>query len=114
MGSSLAPRNVIMTELEKKIVKPMIESRRLKFYVRQVHDTLLLAKEGDINYIFGKFNSVRKYLKFTIYRFDDNDNVYFLDIAIDKLTLICTMSPLTQDNILGLLVVFYGIIKPHG
>ena len=84
MGSSLAPRNVIITELEKKIVKPMIESRRLKFYVRYVHDTLLLAKEGDINYIFGKFNSIRKYLKFAIYRFDDNNNVHFLDIAINK------------------------------
>ena len=65
MGSSLGPilANTIMTELEKKIVKPMIESELLKFHMRYADDTLLLAKEDDINYIFGKFNSFHKNLK---------------------------------------------------
>ena len=66
MGFSLdpIPTNIIMTELEKKIVKPMIESGKLKFYKRFVDDTLLLAKEDYINYIFGKFSSFHKNLKF--------------------------------------------------
>ena len=64
--------NVIMLELEKKIVKPMIESGKLKFYMRYQDDTLLLAKEDNVNYIFGKFNSFHKYLKFIMDRFDNN------------------------------------------
>ena len=72
-----------MTELEKKIVKPMMELGKLKFYMRYVDETLQLAKEDDINYIFGKFNSFHKNLKFKMDRFDDN-SVHFLDIAIDK------------------------------
>ena len=45
----------------------------MKFYIRYVDDTLLLAKEEDIVFIFDKFNSFYKNFKFTIYRFDDND-----------------------------------------
>ena len=73
-----------MRELEKKIVKPMIESEKLKFYMRYVDDTLILAEEDDMNYIFGKFNSFHKNVKFTMDCFDDY-NIYFLDIAIDKI-----------------------------
>ena len=85
MGSSLRPilGNVIMAELQKKILQPLIESGKLRFYMRYVDDTLLLAKEDGINYIFDKFNSFHKNLKFTMNRFEDN-NLYFLDIPIDK------------------------------
>ena len=50
LGSSLGPilANIIMAELEKIIVKPMIESQLLKFHTRCVDDTLLLAKEDDM------------------------------------------------------------------
>ena len=50
LGSSLGPilANIIMTELEKIIVKPMIESQLLKYHTRCVDDTLLLAKEDDM------------------------------------------------------------------
>ena len=61
-----------MLELEKKIVKPMIESGKLKSYLRYQDDTLLLAKEDNVNYIFGKFNSFHKNLKFIMDRFDNN------------------------------------------
>ena len=85
MGSSLSPilRNVIMTELEKKIFQPLIESARLKFYMKYVKDTLLLAKEDDIKYISDMLNSFHKNLKFTMDRFEVN-NVHFFDITIDK------------------------------
>ena len=72
-----------MTELENKILKPMIESGKLKYFMRYVDDTLLLAKEDDINYILGVSNSFHKNLKFAMDRFDDS-NVHFLGIAIDK------------------------------
>ena len=62
MGLFLGPvlANVIMTKLEIKIVKPRIESGILEFYMTYVDDTLLLAKEDDINYIFGKLKSIHK------------------------------------------------------
>ena len=85
MGSSLGPvlANIIMRVLERVIVEPLIRSGKVKFYIRYVDDTLLLAKEKDIMFIFDKFNSFHKNLKFTIDRFDDN-SIHFLDIAIDK------------------------------
>ena len=85
MGSSLGPvlANIIMTEFERVIVEPLIRSGKIKFYIRYVDDTLLLAKEEDIMFIFDKFNSYHVNFKFTIDRFDDN-NIHLLDIAIDK------------------------------
>ena len=51
MGSPLGPVlvNIIMTELERVIVEPLITSGKIKFYARYVDDTVLLAKEEDIN-----------------------------------------------------------------
>ena len=47
MGSSLGPvhANIIMTELESqsyRIVEPLIASGKIKFYIQNVDDTLLL------------------------------------------------------------------------
>ena len=72
-----------MTELERVIVEPLITSGKIKFYIRYVDDTLLLPQEENIMFIFDKFNSFNKNLKFAIDRFDDN-NIHFLYIAIDK------------------------------
>ena len=64
MGSSLSPviANIIMTELEKVIVEPLITPGNIKFYTRHVDDTLLLAKEEDIMFVFDKFNLFHKNL----------------------------------------------------
>ena len=85
MGSSLGPvlANIIMTELEKIVVSDLINSGLIKFYIRYVDDTLLLAKEDDIDNIFQQFNAFDDNLKFTIDKFTDN-NVHFLDIKIDR------------------------------
>ena len=41
MGSSLGPvmANIIMAELEREIIEPLIEDGTLKFYTRYVDDT---------------------------------------------------------------------------
>ena len=85
MGSSLGSvlANIIMTELEKIVVSDLINSGLIKFYIRYVDDTLLLAKEDDIDNIFQQFNAFDDNLKFTIDKFTDN-NVHFLDIKIDR------------------------------
>ena len=74
---------IIMTELERVTVIPLITSGKIKFYTRYVDKTLLLLKEEDIKFIFDKFNSFHKNLKFAIDHFDDN-NIYFLGITINK------------------------------
>ena len=59
MGSPLGPTlaNIIMTEFEDIIIKPLINSGTIKFYKRYVDNTLILTKPSDIPYIFAKFNS---------------------------------------------------------
>ena len=84
MGSSLGHvlGNIIMTKLDKIVVSDLIDSGLIKFYIRYV-DTLLLAKEDDIDNIVQQFNGFDDNLKFTIDKFTDN-NVLFLDIKIDR------------------------------
>ena len=84
MGASLGPvlANIIMTQLEKIMVSHLINSGLIKFYIRYVDDTLLLAKD-DIDNIVQQFNAFDDNLKFTIDKFTDN-NVHFLDIKIDR------------------------------
>ena len=84
MGSSLGPvlAIIIMMELEKIVVSDLINSGLIKFYIRYVEDTLLLAKEDDIGSIVQQFNAFDDNLKSTIGKFTDND-VHFLDIKID-------------------------------
>ena len=59
MSSSLAPvlANMILTEFEKVVVTPLMESGILKFYCRNVDHTLVLVKEDQIDKISKAFNS---------------------------------------------------------
>lgn len=83
MGSSLGPvlANIIMAELERKVITPLLEDGTLKFYIRFVDDTLVLVKPCDIEKVKTKLNSFHKSLNFTVDTFED-DVVHFLDIKI--------------------------------
>ena len=80
MGSPLGPvvAYIIITELEKIIVKDLVDKSLIKVYMRYVDDTLLLVKEKDIKLIL-----FDKSIKFTIDNFPEG-NVHFIDIQIDK------------------------------
>ena len=90
MGASLGPvlANIIMTELELKIVDRLIREGSIKFYCRYVDDTLLLVKPGDIDIIVSKFNGFDKNIQFTVDKFE-NGTPHFLDLEIhdDGLTI---------------------------
>ena len=60
MGSPLGPVlvNIIMTELEKIIVKDLVDKSLIKVYMRHVDDTLLLVKEKDVKVIHERLNSL--------------------------------------------------------
>ena len=83
MGSSMGPllANIIMTELENSVVKPLIEKGTIKFYGRYVDDTLLVVKPSQIDRIQKAFNKFDKNIKFTVDRFE-NEVPHFLDIEI--------------------------------
>jgi hypothetical protein len=83
MGSPLGPTlaNIIMTEFETVIIKPLINSGIIVFYKRYVGDTLVLAKPTDIKHILNTFNTFDSQIQFTVDQFHDND-IHFLDIQI--------------------------------
>ena len=83
MGSSLGPvlANIIMTELESKIIKPLIDKNIIKFYCRYVDDTLVMIKPEHIEQVHTLINNFHKSLNFTVDTFD-NTNVHFLDLLI--------------------------------
>ena len=58
MGSPLGPTlaNIIMTEFEQEIVKPLINSGLIRFYKRYVDDTLIFMRPSDVQLILTKFN----------------------------------------------------------
>ena len=83
MGSSLGPvlANIIMADLERNIIEPLLQDGTLKFYARYVDDTLVLIKPSDVSKVVEHLNSYHKNLKFTVDNFE-NDVVHFLDILI--------------------------------
>ena len=83
MGSSLAPvlANIILTEFEKLLVMPLLESGILIFYCRYVDDMLVLVKEDQIEKILKVFNSFHNNLRFTVDKFE-NEDAHFLDLKI--------------------------------
>ena len=83
MGSSLGPvmANIIMTELEDKVIKHLINDGTIKFYCRYVDDTLLVVKPQDVSRIHKLLNSFDKNLKFTI-DFFENEVPHFLDLEM--------------------------------
>ena len=88
MGGSLGPllANIIMAELEDKVVRELLNDGTLKFYTRFVDDTLLLMKKEDVERVKTKFENFDKNLKFTYELFED-ENPHFLDIEISPIGL---------------------------
>ena len=82
MGASLGPvlANIILTEFEHYI-NPLISSGIIKFYCRNVDDTLLLVMHDDIKYLLDKFHSFDN-IHFTNDKFS-NEPPHFLDLNLD-------------------------------
>ena len=84
MGSPLGPTlaNIIMTALEDKIIKDLLDNNIITFYTRYVDDTLVLVKPHHINLVLEKLNSFHPNIQFTHEEFVDHNGVHFLDIKI--------------------------------
>ena len=79
VGSVL--ENIILTEFEKVVVTPLVESGILKFYCKCVNDTLALVKENQIDKILKAFSSFHNNLRFIVDKFQ-NEDALFLHIKI--------------------------------
>ena len=73
-------KSVIMTELEGKVIKPLIKDGAIKFYCCYVDDTLLVVKPQDVSRIHKLLNSFDKNLKFAVDLFE-NEVHHFLDVT---------------------------------
>ena len=67
MGSPLSPTlaNIIMIALIDAIIKDLLDNNIIKFYIRYINDTLVLAKPSDIDLILNKLNSYHPDIQFT-------------------------------------------------
>ena len=68
MGSSLGPvmANIIMTELENKVIKSLMNYVTKKVYCGYVDDILLVLKPQNVSPIHQLLNDFHKTLKFTV------------------------------------------------
>ena len=68
MGSSLGPvlANIIMTELEDVMTKPLIADDTIKFYSPLVDDTLLVMKPENVSQVQKALNEFDNNLRFTV------------------------------------------------
>ena len=59
MGSSLVPTlaDIIMTTLEEEAIWPLISSDTVKFYVRFVDDTLVLANLSSLGHLSSTYSN---------------------------------------------------------
>ena len=83
MVSSLGPLlpNIIMTGMEKTIIKKFIDDKILLFYGRYVDDALVVIKRELLKLVHNALNNFDKNLNFTVDAFD-NVVPQFLDIEI--------------------------------
>ena len=83
MVSSLTPvlANIILTEFEKVVLTPRMESGILKLYCRYLDDTTVLFREGQICKYLKVFNSSHNDLRFAVDK-SENEDAHFLNIKI--------------------------------
>ena len=83
VGSSLGPllTNIIMTKMEKTIIKMVIDNKILLFYGCYVDYTLVVIKRKHPKLVHDALNCFKKNLNFNVDTFD-NAVPHFLDIEI--------------------------------
>ena len=73
--------SVIMTYLEQKVIKPLINDNTINFYTRYVGDTLFVIKREDVRRIQNLSNNFDPNLRLTVDLFQ-NEIPHFLDLEL--------------------------------
>ena len=115
MESILGPllANAIMTDLEEKVIKPLIDDNTIKLYARYVDNTLFVIKCEDVCRIQNLLNSFDPNLCFTVDLFL-NEVPHFLDLELSPVAYQFLERTQTLVYILILVVMFQGLIELHG
>ena len=79
LGSVLA--NIIMTELEDVIIKPLINDGTIEFFSPFVDNTLLVMKPENVSQVYKALNKFVNNLGFTVDMFQ-NEVPHFLDLEL--------------------------------
>ena len=99
MGSSLGPllANIFITEMDKTIIKNLIDDKILLFYGRYIDDTLVIIKRELLNFVHDALSNFGKNLNFTVVTLD-NVFPHFLGIEIhpDGLSFYCQNTDTVQ------------------
>ena len=68
MGFSLGRllANILMTDLEEKVIKPLINDNAVKFYARYVHNILFVIKREYARRVRNLLNNFDPHLRFTV------------------------------------------------
>ena len=90
LGPTLA--SIIMTAFEDEIVGKLIDSDVIKFYVRHVDGTLIVAKSSDFKTILETFKTFHPQIQFTLEEFPDN-TTHFLDLQINSSDIMIFRKP---------------------
>jgi hypothetical protein len=111
MGSQLGPTlaDIIMTELENIVIKPILACGTLKFYARYGDH---LSKSSNIPLILLKLNSFDTQIQFTHKIITNNDDVHFHDIIITPiLALLSTANLPSSGNASIYFALHFGVGK---
>ena len=78
LGSTLGPlmANVIITEVDRVVVKGLINKGYLKFYNRFMDDTPVLMKKSDVPMVFQALYSFHKNLNFKVDTFETKKDIF--------------------------------------
>ena len=112
MGSSLGPllANIIVTKMEKTIIKKFIDDKILLFYGYYFDCTLVVIKREHLKLGLDALNYFKKNLNFTVDTFG-NVAAHFLDIEIltDDMNVYCKDA--NKDNLLIITVISHIAAK---
>ena len=83
MGSSLSPTlsNIFVSELESKIMKKYIKTKKIVFYSRFTDDSLVIIEKKAVKSFMKEINKFDKSLNFTI-NYMKEEKITFLDMTI--------------------------------
>ena len=57
---------IVMTDLEEKVIKPLINDNTIKFYAKYIGETLFVIKREDVSRIRNLLNNFYPNLPFTV------------------------------------------------
>ena len=115
MGSLLGPvmANIMMTELENKVIKPLTNYGTVKFYCWYVGHTLRVVKPQDTSHIH-ELNGFDKNFKFTIDLLDNEVDPFFSTRKSYRMESRFTGRTLTLCYIWIIQVLCIGFTVLHG